>query len=51
MVYFVKAKWPAVEGVNPTKKQRFEMLPAAWEFIAQALADGAASVVIRPEAK
>lgn len=54
MVYFVKAKWPAIEvdgkEVNPTKKQRFELLPAAYEFIAQALHAGAASVVIRPEA-
>jgi hypothetical protein len=55
MKVFVKAKWPAIEvdgkEVNPTKKQRFELLPAAFEFVAQALADGAASVVIRPDAQ
>ena len=55
MVYFVKAKWPmqVIEDLerHPVKKARFELLPAAYEFIAQALADGAASVVIRPEAE
>lgn len=54
MVYFVKAKWPVqiIDDLErqPVKKQRFELLPAAYEFVSQALADGAASVVIRPEA-
>ncbi len=53
MHYFVKAKWPAVETngamVNPVRKARFEERGAAFDFIAQALTDGAMSVTIRPE--
>jgi len=57
MKYFVKAKWPLESsGVGqeliqrvPTKR-RFDDRDAAFEWMAQALTDGATSVTIRPNA-
>lgn len=55
IMFFVKAKFPPVE-VRPNefvlevpRKARFENRDAAFAYIAEVLADGAASVTIRPE--